>query len=191
MAKKPMLLSDLFHETLKDIYFAENKILKTLPKMAKAAQSKDLQRAFSKHLRETEGQVKRLNQVFKIIGKPARGKTCAAINGITEEGAEIMKDFKGMPALDAGLLAAAQAVEHYEMSRYGTLRTWADELGMPDAAKLLQATLRRRESNGFGPYQACQVPRQRRSRAGTNLVRMPPVSGVAAVAGQATTKAKE
>jgi hypothetical protein len=109
MAKKPMLLSDLFHETLKDIYFAENKLLKTLPKMAKAAQSKDLQRAFTKHLRETEGQVKRLDQVFRIIGKPARGKTCAAINGITEEGAEIMKDFKGMPALDAGLLAAAQA----------------------------------------------------------------------------------
>jgi ferritin-like metal-binding protein YciE len=125
MAKKAMLLSDLFHETLKDIYFAENKIVKTLPKMAKAAQSKDLQKAFTKHLRETEGQIKRLNQVFKIIGKPARGKTCAAINGITEEGAEIMKNFKGMPALDAGLLAAAQAVEHYEMSRYGTLRTWA------------------------------------------------------------------
>jgi ferritin-like metal-binding protein YciE len=141
MAKKSMLLSDLFHETLKDIYFAENKILKTLPKMAKAAHSKELQKAFTKHLRETEGQVKRLNQVFKIIGKPARGKTCAAINGITEEGAEIMKDFKGMPALDAGLLAAAQAVEHYEMSRYGTLRTWAEELGMADAAKLLQATL--------------------------------------------------
>ncbi len=103
MATKPKLLSDLFHETLKDIYFAENKIIKTLPKMAKAAQSKDLQKAFAKHLRETEGQVKRLNQVFKIIGKPPRGKTCAAINGITEEGAEIMKDFKGMPALDAGL----------------------------------------------------------------------------------------
>jgi ferritin-like metal-binding protein YciE len=146
MAKKPMLLSDLFHETLKDIYFAENKIIKTLPKMAKAAQSKDLQKAFTKHLRETEGQVKRLNQVFKIIGKPPRGKTCAAINGITEEGAEIMKDFKGMPALDAGLLAAAQAVEHYEMSRYGTLRTWAEELGMPDAAKLLQATLDEEEA---------------------------------------------
>ena len=141
MAKKPMLLSHLFHETLKDISFAENKIIKTLPKMGKAAHSKDLQKAFTKHLRETEGQVKRLNQVFKIIGKPARGKTCAAINGVTEEGAEIMKDLKGMPALDAGLVAAAQAVEHYEMSRYGTLRTWAEELGMPDAAKLLQATL--------------------------------------------------
>lgn len=141
MAKKPKLLADLFHETLKDIYYAENKILKTLPKMAKAAQSKDLKAAFTKHERETRGQVKRLEGVFKIIGKPAKGKTCAAINGITDEGAEIMKDFKGMPALDAGLLAAAQAVEHYEISRYGTLRTWADELGHPDAAKLLEATL--------------------------------------------------
>ncbi len=142
MAKKPKLLADLFHETLKDIYFAENKILKTLPKMAKAAQSKELRAAFVKHERETKGQVRRLESVFKILGKPARGKTCAAINGITEEGAEIMKDFKGMPALDAGLLAAAQAVEHYEISRYGTLRTWAEELGMPEAASLLDATLK-------------------------------------------------
>src|ERR1700749_4084224 len=141
MAKKAKPVSDLFHETLKDIYFAENKILKTLPKMAKAAQSKELQKAFTKHLRETEGQVKRLNQVFKIIGKPARGKTCAAINGITEEGAEIMKDFKGMPALDAGLLAAAQAVEHYESSRNGPWRPGPEEPALADAAKLLQATL--------------------------------------------------
>ena len=131
MAKKPKTLSDLFHDTLKDIYYAENKILKTLPKMAKAAQSKDL----------TRGQVARLDKVFKIIGKPARGKTCDAINGITDEGAEIMKEFKGAPALDAGLLASAQAVEHYEISRYGTLRTWAEELGYDDAAQLLEATL--------------------------------------------------
>jgi len=142
VAKKPKLLADLFHETLKDIYFAENKILKTLPKMAKAAQSKELKAAFAKHERETKGQIRRLESVFKILGKPVRGKTCAAINGITEEGAEIMKDFKGMPALDAGLLAAAQAVEHYEISRYGTLRTWAQELGLPDAAALLDATLK-------------------------------------------------
>ena len=141
MAKKPKKLEDLFHETLKDIYFAENKILKTLPKMAKAAQSKELRAAFVKHERETKGQVKRLDRVFKIIGKPARGKTCAAINGITEEGSEIMKDFKGMPALDAGLLAAAQAVEHYEISRYGTLSTWAEELGYAEAVDLLEATL--------------------------------------------------
>jgi len=141
MARQPKKLSDLFHDTLKDIYYAENKILKTLPKMAKAAQSEDLKAAFTKHERETRGQVARLEKVFKIIGKPARGKTCDAINGITDEGAEIMKDFKGAPALDAGLLAAAQAVEHYEISRYGTLRTWAEELGHDDAAQLLQATL--------------------------------------------------
>lgn len=141
MAKKPKKLEDLFHETLKDIYFAENKILKTLPKMARAAQSKELRSAFTKHEQETRGQVKRLDRVFKMIGKPARGKTCAAINGIAEEGSEIMKDFKGMPALDAGLLAAAQAVEHYEISRYGTLSTWAQELGYSEAVDLLEATL--------------------------------------------------
>jgi len=113
--------------------------------MAKAAQSKELKAAFTKHERETRGQIKRLDSVFKIIGKPARGKTCAAINGITEEGAEIMKEYKGMPALDAGLLAAAQAVEHYEISRYGTLRTWAEELGLRDAARLLKETLKEEE----------------------------------------------
>jgi ferritin-like metal-binding protein YciE len=142
MAKKPKLLADLFHDTLKDVYFAENKILKTLPKMAKAAHSKDLKAAFIKHERETRGQIRRLQNVFRILGKPVRAKTCDAIMGITDEGAEIMKGYKGMPALDAGLLAAAQAVEHYEMSRYGTLRTWAEELGMPDAAALLEATLK-------------------------------------------------
>jgi ferritin-like metal-binding protein YciE len=142
MAKKPKLLADLYYDTLKDVYFAENKILKTLPKMAKAAQSKDLRAAFAKHERETRGQIKRLENVFRILGKPARAKTCDAIMGITDEGAEIMKDYKGMPALDAGLLAAAQAVEHYEMSRYGILRTWAEELGMPEAAALLEATLK-------------------------------------------------
>ena len=146
MAKRPKLLSDMFHDTLKDVYFAENKILKTLPKMAKAAQSKELKAAFVKHERETRGHVKRLEGVFKILGKPARAKTCDAILGITKEGAEVMTDYKGMPALDAGLLAAAQAVEHYEMSRYGTLRAWAEELGMADAAKLLQATLDEEEA---------------------------------------------
>lgn len=145
MAKKPKLLEDLFYDTLKDIYFAENKILKTLPKMAKAAQSRELKAAFTKHERETRGQVKRLESVFKMIGKAPRGKTCAAINGIAEEGAEIIKEYKGMPALDAGLLAAAQAVEHYEISRYGTLCTWAKELGFGDAARLLKETLAEEE----------------------------------------------
>lgn len=142
MPKAPKKLEDLFHDTLKDIYFAEKKILATLPKMAKAAQSKDLQDAFETHRSETEGHVQRLEKVFSILGKKPQGKTCKAILGITEEGAEIMEEYEGSPALDAGLLAAAQAVEHYEISRYGTLRTWAEELGMDDAAALLEATLK-------------------------------------------------
>ena len=140
MAKTKML-DELFHDTLKDIYFAEKKILSTLPKMQKAAQSLDLKKAFEKHHTETEGHVKRLEQVFKIIGKEPHGKTCAAIVGITDEGAEIMEEYEGSPALDAGLLAAAQAVEHYEISRYGTMKVWAEELDLDDAVKLLQATL--------------------------------------------------
>ncbi len=134
-------LETLFHDTLKDIYFAEKKILKTLPKMAKAAQSAELKAAFEKHCGETEGQIERLEQVFEIIGKPARGKTCAAIVGITDEGAEIISEYKGTLAIDAGLLAAAQAVEHYEISRYGTLSAWAKQLGYKEAVTLLQATL--------------------------------------------------
>jgi ferritin-like metal-binding protein YciE len=141
MAKQTKTLQDLFHETLKDIYYAEKKILTSLPKMAKAAQSPDLRAAFEKHERETEGQVERLEQVFALIGEPAKGKTCDAINGIVDEGKEIMTEFKGSPALDAGLLAAAQAVEHYEISRYGTLKTWAGELGFKQAATLLDQTL--------------------------------------------------
>src|SRR6478752_2398760 len=133
MAKEPKKLEDLFHDTLKDIYFAEKKILATLPKMAKAAQSEELRAAFEKHEAETEEQVGRLEQVFAAIDKKPQGKTCAAIVGITDEGAEIMKEYKGSPAHDAGLLAAAQAVEHYEISHYGTLRTWAEELGLKKA----------------------------------------------------------
>ena len=141
MAKEPKTLNDLFHDTLKDIYYAEKKILATLPKMAKAAQNDGLTAAFEKHRAETERQVARLEQVFALIDKKAQGKTCDAIIGITDEGTEIMKEYKGSPALDAGLIAAAQAVEHYEISRYGTLRTWAEELGLNDAVSLLQETL--------------------------------------------------
>jgi ferritin-like metal-binding protein YciE len=141
MAKDAKTLDELFHDTLKDIYFAEKKILATLPKMEKAAQSGDLKKAFAKHRTETEGHVARLEKVFEIIGKKPQGKTCDAIVGITDEGAEIMKEYKGSPALDAGLLAAAQAVEHYEISRYGTMRTWAKELGLPNAVRLLDQTL--------------------------------------------------
>ncbi len=141
MAKQPKMLEDLFHDTLKDIYFAEKKILATLPKMQKAAQTEELKAAFEKHHGETEVQIERLEKVFAIIDKKPAGKTCAAIVGITDEGAEIMDEYKGSPALDAGLLAAAQAVEHYEISRYGTLKAWAEELGLKDAVKLLDQTL--------------------------------------------------
>ena len=117
MAKKEAKkLDELFHDTLKDIYFAEKKILATLPKMEKAAQLPELKRAFAKHKTETEGHVARLEEVFAAIDKKPQAKTCDAIVGITDEGAEIMKEYKGSPALDAGLLAAAQAVEHYEIS---------------------------------------------------------------------------
>lgn len=139
--KEPKQLDALFHDTLKDIYFAEKKILATLPKMAKAAQAPDLKKAFEKHKTQTEGHVARLEKVFSLIDKKPQGKTCDAIVGITDEGAEIMEEYKGSPALDAGLLAAAQAVEHYEISRYGTMRTWATELGLTEAAKLLAQTL--------------------------------------------------
>ncbi|WP_186388211.1 MULTISPECIES: ferritin-like domain-containing protein [unclassified Stappia] len=135
-------LEDLFHDTLKDIYYAERKILKALPKMQRAAQSEELKKAFEMHREETEGHVERLQQVFEIIGKAPRGKTCDAIEGIVSEGEEIIDEFKGTPALDAGLISAAQAVEHYEITRYGTLKRWASELGLQDAAKLLDETLK-------------------------------------------------
>jgi ferritin-like metal-binding protein YciE len=141
MAAKDKDLNDLFLDTLKDIYFAEKQILKALPKMAKAAQSDKLRAAFDKHHGETEGQVDRLEQIFKLLDKPARGKTCDAIEGILDEGKEVMEEYKGCEALDAGLLASAQAVEHYEISRYGTLKQWATQLGMDDAARLLDQTL--------------------------------------------------
>ena len=134
-------LHELFHETLKDIYFAEKKILSALPKMAKAAQSEDLKAAFEKHETETEEHVARLEKGFEEIEEAPRGKSCDAIIGIIEEGQEVMKEFKGAAALDAGLLAAAQAVEHYEIARYGTLKTWAAELGLNQAVKLLERTL--------------------------------------------------
>jgi ferritin-like metal-binding protein YciE len=145
MAAKDKDLNDLFLDTLKDIYFAEKQILKALPKMAKAAQSDKLRAAFEKHHDETEGQVDRLEQIFKLLDKPARGKTCDAIEGILDEGKEIMEEYKGCEALDAGLLAAAQAVEHYEIARYGTLKAWAIQLGMKDAANLLDETLKQEE----------------------------------------------
>lgn len=139
-------LDDLFLDTVKDIYFAEKQILKALPKMAKAAKAPDLKAGFEKHRDETEVHIERLESIFEMLGKPARGKTCDAILGILEEGEDIMDDYKGTRALDAGLVSAAQAVEHYEMARYGTLKTWAAELGYKDAVKLLDATLKEEEA---------------------------------------------
>ena len=142
MAAKDKDLNDLFVDTLKDIYFAEKQILKALPKMAKAANSDKLRAAFEKHHDETEGQVERLEQIFELLGATARGKTCDAIEGILDEGKEIMTEYKGCEALDAGLLAAAQAVEHYEIARYGTLKAWATTLGLKEAVRLLDETLK-------------------------------------------------
>jgi ferritin-like metal-binding protein YciE len=139
-------LEDLFLDTLKDIYYAERQITKALPKMAKAAKSEELRAGFEMHLQETEGQIERLEQIFELLGKPARGKTCDAILGIIEEGKSIMEEFKGTAALDAGLVSSAQAVEHYEIARYGTLRSWALQLGMKEAASLLDATLKEEEA---------------------------------------------
>lgn len=144
--KKDKNLEDLFLDGLKDIYYAEKKIAKALPKMAKAASSDEVAAAFDKHLDETEGQIERLEKVFDLLGKAARGKTCPAIDGILEEGSEIMEEYKGTSAIDAGLVAAAQAVEHYEIARYGTLCAWAEQLGMAKAVDLLEATLAEEEA---------------------------------------------
>lgn len=139
---KEKTLEDLFVDTLKDIYFAEKRILKALPKMAKGAQSPKLRKGFEKHLAQTEGQIDRLEQVFEIFGQPARGKKCEAIEGIIAEGDTILKEFKGTAALDAGLISSAQAVEHYEITRYGTLKRWAEMLGRRNAASLLDRSLK-------------------------------------------------
>ncbi|HEY9009505.1 MAG TPA: ferritin-like domain-containing protein [Devosia sp.] len=135
-------LDDLFLDTLKDIYYAEKQIVKALPKMAKAAQSADLKASFEQHAEESEGHIDRLEQVFELLGKAARGKTCDAILGILEEGKSIMDEFKGTQALDAGLISSAQAVEHYEIARYGTLKAWAQQLGKSEMVSLLDATLK-------------------------------------------------
>ena len=141
MATTTKPLDDLFHDMLKDVYYAEKQILKALPKMAKATKSPELKKAFETHKAETAEQIERLSQVFELIGKTPRAKTCDAILGILKEGEAVIEDYEGSPALDAGLVASAQAVEHYEMARYGTLKAWATQLGHKDAVKLLDETL--------------------------------------------------
>jgi ferritin-like metal-binding protein YciE len=139
MAEKT--LNDLFLAQLKDIYYAEKKIYRTLPKMVKAAQEPELKKAFTTHREETQGQIERLDQVFEMIGKRPQTKPCEAINGIVAEGEETIEEFGESSAIDTGLVAAGQAVEHYEMARYGALSGWATQLGMPAAAKLFNETL--------------------------------------------------
>jgi len=134
-------LSDLFLVQLKDIYYAEKKIFRTLPKMVKAAQAPELKQAFTAHREETQGQIERLEQVFEMLGKRPQTKPCEAINGIVAEGEETIEDFGESAAIDTGLVAAGQAVEHYEMARYGALIAWAGQLGMSEAAALLNQTL--------------------------------------------------
>jgi ferritin-like metal-binding protein YciE len=140
-AKKEKTLTDLFEDGLKDVYYAEKKILAALPKMAKATETQELAAAFEKHRTETEQQVERLEEVFAVLNQQPKGKKCPGIDGILDEGKEILEQFRGMPALDTGLLAAAQAVEHYEITRYGTLIAWAEKLGLRDAVPLLEETL--------------------------------------------------
>ena len=135
-------LDKLFHDTLRDVYYAERRALQALKKQARAATHPDLRAAFEQHREETEGQIERLRQVFETIGKRVQGKTCHAMDGLVEEGEEIMEEYKGSPAADAGLLAAAQAIEHYEITRYGTLAAWARQLGNIEAEGLLEETLR-------------------------------------------------
>lgn len=135
-------LEKLFEDTLRDIYYAEKAILKNLPKMARKASSADLGAAFEEHIEQTEEQIARLEQIFEMIGKAPRGKRCPAIDGLAEEAGEIIDEAKDDTVRDAGMLAAAQAVEHYEISRYGTLAAWADKLGMDEAAQLLRETLK-------------------------------------------------
>ncbi|WP_416356995.1 ferritin-like domain-containing protein [Aureimonas phyllosphaerae] len=134
-------LHDLFLHQLKDTYFAENQILKALPKMMEAAVSTDLKSALGVHLDETKGQVARLDEVFGLLNTKPEGVECQAILGIIAEGQEVMEEFGGSEALDAGIIAAAQAVEHYEITRYGTLYAWAGQLGLDEAADLLKETL--------------------------------------------------
>jgi ferritin-like metal-binding protein YciE len=139
MAEKS--LKDLFVMTLKDIYHAEKQILKALPKMAKSSEGSELKEALEKHRKETEGQVERLEEVFKLMDMKPSAKTCEAIKGLLAEGEEVIEECEDSGVRDAGMIAAAQAVEHYEIARYGTLRAWAEELGMDDAATLLEETL--------------------------------------------------
>ena len=139
-------LHELFLEELADIYNAEQQLTKALPKMAKAAESEQLRQAFEEHLEQTEEQISRLDQVFESLGEKMKRKTCKAMQGLVEEGSEVMQEHKGSPAIDAALIAAAQKVEHYEIATYGTLCTWADQMGHEEALDLLKQSIEEEET---------------------------------------------
>lgn len=141
MAAKEKTLADAFYETLKDVYFAEKQSVKALKKSAKAAKSPALKEAFEKHGEESAHQVERLTQIFELISKPARSKTCEAMQGLTSEMEEDLEDFGTTEAADAVLIGCAQAIEHYEIARYGLLKAWARKLDFADVEKLLAETL--------------------------------------------------
>ena len=141
MPAKEKTLNDLFLDGLKDLYHAEKQQLRSLAKMSKAVNSEQLREAFETHRTETESQIERLEQVFEMIQKRPQGKPCEAMQGLVEESKEIMEDYKNSPALDAGILSSAQAAEHYEIARYGTMRTWANQLGMQEAIGLIEQSL--------------------------------------------------
>ena len=134
-------LEKLFFEELKDIYHAEKQLTRALPRMAKAAESPELEQAFTTHLKETEGQIQRLQKIFDKLGKKPTGKKCAAMEGLVEEGKEMMGEDMDEETMDAALIAVAQKIEHYEIASYGTVRTWARHIGDEQTAKLLQQTL--------------------------------------------------
>lgn len=150
-------LRDLFVDELKDLYSAEHQLLKALPKMVKAATATELKRAFESHLKETKGQVDRLEQVFASLDISPKGKKCKAMEGLVEEGADLMKEDADPDVMDAGLIAAAQRVEHYEMAGYGCVRTYAQLLGETKAATLLQKTL---DEEGAADKKLTQIAKQ-------------------------------
>jgi ferritin-like metal-binding protein YciE len=139
-------LHELFLEELADIYNAEQQLTKALPKMAKAAQSDDLRMAFEEHLEQTVQQISRLDQVFRSLDETQKRKTCKAMQGLIEEGTEVMQEHKGSPEIDAALIAAAQKVEHYEIASYGTLCTWAEQMGHDEALELLKQNIDEEET---------------------------------------------
>jgi ferritin-like metal-binding protein YciE len=141
MAAEMQTLEDMYMDLLKDLYSAEKQLVKALPKMAKTAQASDLQQAFQEHLKQAEGHVERIERIFSDMEGSPRGKKCVGMEGLIEEGSEIMKEDAEPDVRDAGISAAAQKVEHYEIAGYGTARTWAQELGYHDAARMLQDTL--------------------------------------------------